>query len=96
MKRVGIKAEVILQLAVCKSFGIHLDGSSAGALQRSLAQYTGDSISERARLQIITVLASKPMQVILQNSRKVFHQGNFGLMFNVKLIFSHKTQIQVS
>ena len=35
-------------------------------MQRSLARYTGDSVSERSRLQILTVLASKPMQVDFQ------------------------------
>ena len=48
---------------MCKSPGIRLDGSSAGALQESLLRYTGDSVSEQARMQILTVLASKPMQV---------------------------------
>ena len=48
---------------MCKDLGINLDPSSAGTLQRSLAQYTGGSVKERARMQILTVLASKPMQV---------------------------------
>ena len=48
---------------MCKSLGIRLDVSSSGALQQSLLRYTGESVSERARMQILTVLASKPMQV---------------------------------
>lgn len=45
-----------------ETLNIHLDMSSAGALQRSLQVYIGDDKYSESRLQVIVSLCSKPMQ----------------------------------
>ncbi|KAL4221580.1 DIS3-like exonuclease 2 [Mactra antiquata] len=46
----------------CSTLGIHLDTSSAGALQASLRNYSGDDDVSLARMQVLVALCSKPMQ----------------------------------
>lgn len=45
-----------------KEAGIHLDISSAGALNKSIIQYAGQDEYTAGRLQVITSMCSKPMQ----------------------------------
>ncbi|XP_053379089.1 DIS3-like exonuclease 2 isoform X2 [Mercenaria mercenaria] len=46
----------------CSALGIHIDTSSAGAIQRSLRSYCGDDDDSKARMQVLVALCSKPMQ----------------------------------
>ena len=50
-------------VATCTSLGIDLDPSSAGTIQKSIAALAGPGLDDAARIQIMTVLCSKPMQV---------------------------------
>ncbi|XP_076370969.1 dis3 like 3'-5' exoribonuclease 2 [Tachypleus tridentatus] len=45
----------------CAAVGIHLNASSAGTLQASLAEYYGEDLYSAARIQVLTALCSKPM-----------------------------------
>ncbi|XP_074654107.1 DIS3-like exonuclease 2 isoform X2 [Tubulanus polymorphus] len=47
----------------CAKYGFMLDGSSAGALQRSLYSYDNDDEDSKAKMQILSVMCSKPMQL---------------------------------
>ncbi|KAI0221721.1 DIS3-like exonuclease 2 [Lamellibrachia satsuma] len=50
-------------IKTCKSLGIPIKADSAGELQRSLSAYSNsDSKKQAAKMQILTVLCSKPMQ----------------------------------
>ncbi|GFO10034.1 dis3-like exonuclease 2 [Plakobranchus ocellatus] len=57
---------------VCESLGLEVDAGSAGSLQNSLWKYYGDDEFSQARLQVLVVLVSKPMQ-----NAKYFCAGTF-------------------
>lgn len=49
-------------VSTCESLGVTIDGSSAGALQRSLYMGSGSDDDAKARLLVLTSLCSKPMK----------------------------------
>ena len=50
-------------VSTCHSLGIEFDPTSAGTIQRSIARMVGSGVDDMAKVQIMTVLCSKPMQV---------------------------------
>lgn len=49
-------------ISICESLGVTIDGSSAGALQRSLYTESGSGEDAQARLLVLTSLCSRPMK----------------------------------
>ena len=50
-------------VALCTNLDVDLDVRSAGTIQQSMSRLAGPGLDEAARLQILTALCSKPMQV---------------------------------
>ncbi|XP_064642619.1 DIS3-like exonuclease 2 [Lineus longissimus] len=50
-------------MEMCETMDIPLDATSSGALHESLSALYGDDEDSQSRLQILTVLCSKPMQL---------------------------------
>ncbi|BFZ23671.1 hypothetical protein BsWGS_26710 [Bradybaena similaris] len=57
---------------LCGNLGLQISGASAGELQRSLWKYYGEDDYALARIQVLVVLISKPMQ-----NAKYFCSGSF-------------------
>ncbi|CAG5131109.1 unnamed protein product, partial [Candidula unifasciata] len=61
---------------LCGNLGLEINGASAGELQKSLWKYYGEDDFNLARIQVLVVLISKPMQVRFQMP-KYFCSGTF-------------------